>query len=130
MLRDAIKAERELQPEARNISQRLKASEAALSATRRSFRDFMLRAAAVHDQEALSKAALEEEALEATALRHLNEIELALSDRDALDDLLEERRVNYFEDEVLIGRGAVIALCLRHELRLNARHVFTQVRVH
>jgi L,D-transpeptidase-like protein len=92
VLRDAIKAERELQPEARNITQRLKASEAALSATRRSFRDFMLRAAAVHDQEALSKAALEEEALEATALRHLNEIELALSDRDALDDLLEERR--------------------------------------
>lgn len=92
VLRDAIKAERELQPEARNISQRLRASEAALSATRRSFRDFMLRAAAVNGREAMNKAALEEEALEATALRHLNEIELALSDRDALDDLLEERR--------------------------------------
>ncbi len=91
-LRSATKAERELQPEARNIAQRLRAAEAAQSATKRSFRDFMLRAAASQDAEARNKAALEEEALEATALRHLKEIELALSDRDALDDLMEERR--------------------------------------
>jgi len=91
-LRQAIKAERELQPEARSINQRLRASEAALSAAQRSFRDFMLRVSAEGDSEAINKAALEEEALEANALRHLKEIDLALSDRDTLDDLLQERR--------------------------------------
>ncbi len=93
-LREAIKAERELQPEARNIAQRLRAAEAAQSATTRSFRDFVLRAAAAQDVDAKHKAALEEEALESTALRHLNEIELARADRNALDDLLEKRRTS------------------------------------
>ena len=91
-LRQAIKAERELQPEARSINQRLRASEAALSAAQRSFRDFMLRVSAVGDSEAINKAALEEEALEANALRHLKEIDLALSDRETLDGLQQERR--------------------------------------
>lgn len=91
-LRDAVKAEHLLQPESGKINKRLTAAEEALAAARRNFRDFLLRSSAFLTDEQLSRAALEEEALEADALRHLTELDLALADRDALDDLINVRQ--------------------------------------
>lgn len=90
-LKEAVKAEQLLKPEAGKINQRLKAAEQSLVATERSFRDFILKASALTGSDELEKAALEEDALEAEALRHNNDIDLAKADKAALAKLIDER---------------------------------------
>lgn len=98
-LSEAVKAERVLEASVREIDQRLKAAESALSSTNRNFRDLFLQAAALPAGEARAKAALEEEALEAEALRHHTDIDLAHEDRKAIDSLVTERRAAVAEAE-------------------------------
>ncbi|MEQ8825018.1 MAG: L,D-transpeptidase family protein [Filomicrobium sp.] len=88
-LKTAVQAQQKLQPEYREINKRFAAAKQALTATERSFRDFLLKSSAATD---LEKAALEEEALEAEALRHASEVDLAQADLSAFDKVLGERR--------------------------------------
>ncbi len=91
-LAQAYAAQRELQKSSQAITQRLRKAESALAAVNRNFRALYLRAASLTEAEAGAKAELEEDALEAEALRHLAEIDLAEADRAALDQLVKERQ--------------------------------------
>ena len=90
-LKEVYKAEALLKPEAGKIEQRLKTAEHALAASERNFRDFLLKASALITSEDRTKASLEEDALEAEALRYANDIDLAQADKAALGKLITER---------------------------------------
>lgn len=91
-LQEAFKAQQKLLPESREIQKRLTAAELGLSSARRNFRDFLLRAGNLTTDEERAKAEIEEEALEADALRHLAERDLAIADRAAFDKVVAERK--------------------------------------
>ena len=91
-LQETIKAENLLKPEAGKIEKRLSDAEQGMAASKRKFRDFILRASTLQSPVERTQAHYEEEALEAEALTHMNEFDLARADLEALDRLRAERR--------------------------------------
>ncbi|KUO58179.1 MAG: hypothetical protein APF80_12020 [Alphaproteobacteria bacterium BRH_c36] len=91
-LQETIKAEHLLRPEAGRIAKRLGDAEDGMAASKRKFRDFILRASTLQSPVERSQAHYEEEALEAEALQHMNEFDLARADLEALDKIRAERK--------------------------------------
>ncbi|MBU1211761.1 MAG: L,D-transpeptidase family protein [Alphaproteobacteria bacterium] len=112
-LQETIKAENLLQPEAGRITKRLSDAEDGMAASKRKFRDFILRAATLQSPVERSEAHYEEQALEAEALGHMNEFDLARADLEALDKIRAERR------------EAVVAATARRDT-LKSRYVTAQ----
>lgn len=90
-LKEAIKAEKQLEPESAAIDKRLKGAEDGMAAMKRKFRDFILRSSALKSPVEFSQAAYEENALEDEALHHMNEFDLANADRNAFDKVRTSR---------------------------------------
>lgn len=90
--KEAIKAEKQLEPESAAIDKRMKAAERGIAAIKRKFRDFLLRASALKSPVEFTQAAYEENALEDEALHHMNEFDLARADRNAFDKVRTGRK--------------------------------------
>ncbi|MCH9808588.1 MAG: L,D-transpeptidase family protein [Alphaproteobacteria bacterium] len=91
-LKQAFKAQQVLLPETREIERRLKAAKSGVRTAQRNFRDLLLRAGSLSDDVELAAAGQEEDALEAEALRHIAERDLALADKAQFDKLVADRQ--------------------------------------
>lgn len=91
-LRSAIEAVKKVEAELAKVRNQIAASKDAEAATVELLRDFMKKLAGISGEEALLKAAAEEEALEAQLLDQITAQELALKDQQSLEALHEERR--------------------------------------
>lgn len=91
-LRAAIEAVKKAEAELSKVTGHIAETERALAVTSDLMRDFMETHAATEGEEALAKAAAEEDALEARLLDGTATLELAQKDHESLLALVEERR--------------------------------------